>query len=171
MAADIVGGAITPALREPAPGQPWWEWLAERARALRAAMLAHPDGALVVAGNRPTVAVLPDVERQLAALVGVGFTPGEALRALWTIGAYVGGDAVEAQAELARPPEAGEYAPLREEIRSGAYPVMAAALAGQTTDVERFEEGLGLLLDGMRARLARRTPRASRPPLAAELRH
>ncbi len=162
MAVYIINSALTPAMREPAPGQPWWDWLAERARALRAAMLAHPDGALVVAGNRPTAEVLPDVERQLAALVRAGFTPGEALRSLWVIGAYVGGDAVEAQAEAARPAEAaaGDEV-LGKEIRSGAFPVMAAAVADQTNDDDRFEEGLALLLDGMRARLTRRAAHQS----------
>jgi TetR/AcrR family tetracycline transcriptional repressor len=158
MAVHIMSEALTPAMREPAPGQPWWDWLAQRARALRAAMLAHPDGALVVAGNRPTADVLPDVERQLAALVRAGFTPGEALRSLWVIGAYVGGDAIEVQAEAARPTEAAEDdKALAKEIRSGAFPVMAAAMADRTDDDARFEEGLALLLDGLRARLTRRT--------------
>ena len=40
--------------REPHTGQPWWDWLAGRARALRAGLLAHRDGALMLAGNRPT---------------------------------------------------------------------------------------------------------------------
>lgn len=164
MAVYIMNGALTPTMHEPAPGQPWWDWLAERARALRAAMLAHPDGALVVAGNRPTVDVLPDVECQLAALVRVGFTPGEALRSLWVIGAYVGGDAVEVQAEAARPAEAAaDDEKIGREIRSGAFPVMAAALADDTDADDRFEEGLALLLDGMRARLTRRAAR-QRPP-------
>jgi TetR/AcrR family tetracycline transcriptional repressor len=166
MAIYIMSSALTPALLEPAPGQPWWEWLAERARALRAAMLAHPDGALVVAGNRPTVDVLPDVERQLAVLVRAGFTPGEALRSLWAIGAYVGGDAVEVQAETARPPAAATDKELGREILSGAFPVMAAAVADRTDDDDRFEEGLAFLLDGMRARLARRT--AHQADVAAE---
>src|ERR1700689_2176452 len=39
--------------REPHPGQPWWDWLAGRARGLRARLLGHPDGARVL-GGKPT---------------------------------------------------------------------------------------------------------------------
>ena len=33
----------------PAPGQPWWEWLAERARLQWRALTSHRDAALVSA--------------------------------------------------------------------------------------------------------------------------
>jgi TetR/AcrR family tetracycline transcriptional repressor len=121
-------------------------------------MLDHPDGALVVAGNRPTADLLPDIERQLSVLVAVGFPPGEALRALWAIGAYVGGDAIETQAEAARPAgiQVVEEAALAD-VRSGRYPlVLAAVQEAGTSAQDRFEEGLDLLIDGLRARLARR---------------
>jgi TetR/AcrR family tetracycline transcriptional repressor len=90
----------------PAPGEPWWSWLAERARRQFQALISHRDAALVVAGNRPTEATLPDVEQLLGSLVAVGFPPSEALRIVLTIGNYVIGCAVEHQAEAApaRPP-------------------------------------------------------------------
>ena len=64
----------------PAPGQPWWEWLAERARLQFRALISQRDAALVVAGNRPTKASLPDIEEVLDSLVAVAFPPAEALR-------------------------------------------------------------------------------------------
>ena len=59
----------------PAPGQPWWEWLAERARLQFRALISHRDAALVVAGNRPTETRLPDIEEMLDSLVAVAFPP------------------------------------------------------------------------------------------------
>ena len=73
----------------PAPGQPWWEWLAERARLQFRALISHRDAALVVAGNRPTEASLPDIEEVLDSLVAVAFPPAEALRVILSIGNYV----------------------------------------------------------------------------------
>ena len=67
---------------DPSPTEPWWEWLADRARAIRRAMLLHPDGAPVVAGNRPPPEAAHKIERVLSVLVDAGFTPPEALRCL-----------------------------------------------------------------------------------------
>jgi TetR/AcrR family tetracycline transcriptional repressor len=97
--------------REPHPGQPWWDWLAGRARALRAGLLAHRDGALMLAGNRPVQPALPGIERQLAALGEAGFKPPEALLTLLALNAYVIGEALDSQGERGRPdPVAGEAA-------------------------------------------------------------
>ena len=59
--------------REPHPGQPWWDWLAGRARALRAGLLAHRDGALMLAGNRPAQPAQSDsnIERTAADMLVV----------------------------------------------------------------------------------------------------
>src|SRR5215218_1660286 len=89
----------------PAPGQPWWDWLAEEARLMWRALTSHRDAALVVAGNRPTDTALPGIEQVMASLVTVGFPPAEALRMILSISNYVIGCAVERQAEAARDPE------------------------------------------------------------------
>jgi TetR/AcrR family transcriptional regulator, tetracycline repressor protein len=141
----------------PAPGQPWWEWLAERARLQFQALISHRDAALVVAGNRPTEATLPDVEEVLASLVAVGFPAPEALRILLTIGNYVIGCAVERQAEEARRAGSERDARLLEQAR--ALPTLRAAIAtldgpGPSAGDAGFDYGLGLLLDGARARHA-----------------
>jgi TetR/AcrR family tetracycline transcriptional repressor len=141
----------------PAPGQPWWEWLAERARRHWQVLTYHRDAALVVAGNRPTEATLPEIEQVVASLVAVGFPPAEALRTILAIGNYVIGCAVEYQAEAARGPEAGRDARFLEQLReAGDLPNLRAALA----DLDRpdrgagFEHGLALLIGGIRARHA-----------------
>src|ERR1700761_452856 len=45
------------AWREPQPGQPWWEWLAARARVMRTALLAHRDSAM--GGSRHPAGATP----------------------------------------------------------------------------------------------------------------
>jgi TetR/AcrR family transcriptional regulator, tetracycline repressor protein len=141
----------------PAPGQPWEEWLAERARGQWRALTSQRDAALVVAGNRPTEASLPEIEQVLASLVAVGFPPDEALRTILSIGNYVIGCAVEHQAEAARDPDPERDARLLE--RAEELPNLRAAMAGlerpgPAAGEAGFEHGLALLLDGVRARHA-----------------
>jgi TetR/AcrR family tetracycline transcriptional repressor len=101
LAAAILDEALA-AWREPQPGQPWWEWLAARARVMRVALLAHRDSARIVAGNRPPESSLPGIERQLRALGGAGFTPRDGLLALLALNAYVMGDVIDQQADETR---------------------------------------------------------------------
>ncbi|HWD46431.1 MAG TPA: TetR/AcrR family transcriptional regulator C-terminal domain-containing protein [Actinomycetota bacterium] len=141
----------------PARGQPWWEWLAERARLQFRALISHRDAALVVAGNRPTEATLPDVEEVLGSLVAVGFPAPEALRVILSIGNYVIGCAVERQAEEARSADPQRDARLLEQAE--ALPTLRSAIGtldgpGPSAGDAGFEYGLGLLLDGARARHA-----------------
>jgi TetR/AcrR family transcriptional regulator, tetracycline repressor protein len=141
----------------PAPGQPWWEWLAERARLQWRALTSQRDAALVVAGNRPTDAALPEIEQVVASLVAAGFPPDEALRAIMSIGNYVIGCAVEHQAEAARQPDPERDARLLE--RAEELPNLRAAMAGlerpgPAAGEAGFEHGLALLIGGVRARHA-----------------
>src|SRR6201995_316339 len=129
LAAAIMDEALA-AWREPQPGQPWWEWLTARARVMRTALLAHRDSALVVAATRPPTASLPGIERQLEALAGAGFSPGDGLLALLTLNAYELGDVLDLQAEDGR----------------------AAAGGARSAPGDRLEHGLGTLIDGLRAR-------------------
>jgi TetR/AcrR family tetracycline transcriptional repressor len=149
----------------PASGEPWWAWLAERARRQFQALTSHRDAALVVAGNRPTEATLPDVEQVLGSLVAVGFPPAEALRIVLTIGNYVIGCAVEHQAEATREPDPERDARLLEQ--AGALPNLRAAMAGlegpgPAAGEASFEYGLALLISGIRANHAALT--AARAP-------
>jgi TetR/AcrR family transcriptional regulator, tetracycline repressor protein len=145
----------------PAHGQPWWDWLAERARVQYRALVSHRDAALVVAGNRPTEARLPEIEQVLASLVVVGFRPAEALRTILSIANYVIGCAVERQAEAARPPDPDRDDRLVARIRAaGDLPTLTAAMAGlgepgsPAAGDAGFEHGLALLIAGVRARQA-----------------
>jgi TetR/AcrR family tetracycline transcriptional repressor len=142
---------------EPAPGEPWWAWVAQRARAVRGAMLLHRDGARVVAGNRPTPESAAVIDRTLSVLVDAGLTPPEALRFWLALGAYISGDALETQSNSAREPVPyDQIAALRESFESLERPTLAAAFAAVGTDDARFEEGLSLMIAGLQARLAAR---------------
>jgi TetR/AcrR family tetracycline transcriptional repressor len=161
---DLLAGAILEealaSWREPQAGQPWWEWLAARARVTRTALLAHRDSALVVSGNRPTESSLPGIERQLRALADAGFAPRDGLLALLTLNAYVIGDVLDQQAEEGQPRPATE--PVAEPVAGGdsttaagpdgPYPLLRAAARELSSPDQRFEHGLGVLIDGLRAR-------------------
>lgn len=151
LVAEQVLAELPDASRAPRPGESVWEWLADSARLRRALLLAHRDSVQVVAGNRPTDEALPTIERTLQVLVGAGLEPGEAVRVLTALGSYILGEALETQAALERAPEERIAAEL-----GGRYPLLAAAEATLGGEEERFEEGLRLITDGLRARLEAR---------------
>jgi TetR/AcrR family tetracycline transcriptional repressor len=146
---DLMAEAImTEALagrREPAPGQPWWEWLAERARHQRAALLARRDGVLVLAGNRPGPQTMPLIERQLQALTEAGFQAADAMLTLLALNAYVLGDALDTQREADRETGGGPA------LDVSPYPLMLSAARTAGPPERRFEHGLQLMINGLRA--------------------
>jgi TetR/AcrR family transcriptional regulator, tetracycline repressor protein len=144
----------------PHRGESWQHWLARRARAYRRSVLAHRDGARLVAGAQwlnPTTIRLFDQE--LTAMVGRGFTPVLALRTISALSYYVTGFVLQEQAsrqQAAGPPpdrfaalaellDGGRSAPLLVAIHQGGSPLGEAA----------FEHGLRALLDGTAAALSR----------------
>jgi TetR/AcrR family transcriptional regulator, tetracycline repressor protein len=143
----------------PAPGQSWEDWLFEQLTSGRRALLAHRDGALVAAGNRPPESAFPRIEETLDALCEVGFTPGFALRSLINLGTYAAGFVLEEQAEQRRY-EDGEIE-VEEQRRMATiiseYPRLWAAFGevGDPAGDAGFAHGLRLMIDGMRAALDR----------------
>jgi TetR/AcrR family tetracycline transcriptional repressor len=156
MAEAIMAEGPAPAY-SPAPGQPWWDWLAEQARHRWRAMVSHRDAALVVAGNRPTEAAMAGIDQTIGSLVAVGFPAPEALRAVLSLGNYIVGCAVEHQAELARGADMDDAA-LARMHRAEEFPHLAAAAgAHAAAEPAGFEHGLALLIRGLRARHAELT--------------
>ncbi len=161
VAEAIVGAGISDLRTEPAPGEPWWDWVAEQAKAVRGAILLHRDGARVVTGNRPTPESAAHIDRRLSVLVDAGLSPAEALRFWLALSAYISGDALETQSDSAREPVPEEQVTaLREAFTSPDRPTLAAAMRDVGTDDERFEEGLSLMIAGLRARVAADRPAA-----------
>lgn len=135
----------------PHHGQPWWEWLEERGRAMFDAMVAVRDAPQVVAGNRPTVDMLSSNEIALGELIAVGFGATEAQQVFFVLGGYIGGMALEWQAERVRA-DAGldDAAGLATAQECGRFPNLAAVAQQQPRST--FDYGLSLLIRGIRAR-------------------
>ena len=161
MAEELVrrtGGAYA----GPEPGQPWWEWLRDVAERMFAAVVSTRDAPRVLAGNRPTPESFAHIEGVLRVLVEAGMTPGEAQQTLFTIGAYVIGSATEWQAEAERAttqplPDADDEQAnaVRAQVLAD-KPLLLEAIAERLGDEDSaaFRFGLGLLIDGLRARYA-----------------
>src|SRR5262249_33693160 len=83
-----------------APGQRWDDWMVELASTMRRALLAHRDGARVVAGAflLRTEAITPAIERALEVLEGAGFPSVMALGGTMTLLRYAMGMALDEQA-------------------------------------------------------------------------
>jgi TetR/AcrR family transcriptional regulator, tetracycline repressor protein len=142
-------------------GEPWPDWIAQHARQRRRLLLSCRDGARLVIGSTPGAAVAREAEAGLQTLVGIGFTPAQGLRALIAIGHYVTGFAMEEQSAQRRSQHQARTSqgPEGAEVQT---PILAAAIrdGGPPETDEAFEQGLWMLIDGMRALLQRSaTPR------------
>ena len=130
------------------------------AQGQRQALLAHRDGARLIAGTRPFDPLFHVMETMIESLVAVGFTPGQALRGATTMSMFVGGFVLEEQAEQRRWQEEGvaesdeeAFFRLRD---TGKWPMVVAAFAesGDPNGEEAFADGIGMIIQGMAAVLA-----------------
>jgi TetR/AcrR family tetracycline transcriptional repressor len=173
---DLVAAELTNEQRDagavaPKNGQGWPEWLEERTLAARRALLAHRDSALVAAGNRPTPDSLPGAEQLLAAITAIGLPPDEALMLVLSNAYYLIGGVLESQLGAARDTPAHESAvAMAIQDVGDEFPLLKAAISGiaqragwdgtgdppdDFMDEAVFRFGLELMIDGLRARLAR----------------
>jgi Tetracyclin repressor-like, C-terminal domain len=142
----------------PRDGESWQDWLARRARERRRSLLAHRDGARIVANARlsPTVARMFDEE--LTAMVGCGFTPVLALRTIMAVAHYVDGFVLREQTERHEHPEdrLDPLVALTELLDGGASATLAEAIreGGSPFGEQAFEHGLRMLIDGTAAAIS-----------------
>ncbi|MEV6395439.1 TetR/AcrR family transcriptional regulator [Streptomyces sp. NPDC051907] len=137
-------------------GGDWSERLADLARAMRTALLAHRDGARVFAGTHSTGAhTLHFADTVTGVLRKAGFDDADAARALMAVAHFTVGHTLEEQAAALEP---GTEAPadpgrLADAVAAGSYPHLTATLPVLTsTDfTAHFEFGLRLLVEGLRA--------------------
>jgi TetR/AcrR family tetracycline transcriptional repressor len=144
----------------PADGEPWDDWLAQRARDIRRALNSHRDGAMLAASTHPQPSQWQDIDAQISVLVEAGMRPADAMRALLTVGNYVSGFTLEEQADRMRGLTANDLDPSEVEkaLRAFAdYPRLSEALreVGDPQSDSAFESGLEVVLDGLRARARR----------------
>ncbi|MFI7638790.1 TetR/AcrR family transcriptional regulator C-terminal domain-containing protein [Nonomuraea sp. NPDC049400] len=142
----------------PHHGEVWQDWLARRARAFRQSLLAHRDGARIVADaawlSPATVRAFND---ELTAMVDRGFTPVLALRTITALSQYVTGFVLQ---EQSRPRKRAEQrsdpiAALSDLLDGDTSAPLLAAIrdGGTTTGDDAFEHGLQVLIDGTIAAL------------------
>jgi TetR/AcrR family transcriptional regulator, tetracycline repressor protein len=151
--------AEVPKARPLGPGERWEDWLSERARAGRAALLGHRDGAKLAAATKPSPAMFAEIELQTESLCGVGFSAADALRGMFLLSNYVAGFVLEEQADRMRGDNhTGE--PTQEQIDAWAlgmteFPLISEGIRqiGDPQGNSTFEYGLQVIIDGLRARL------------------
>lgn len=130
----------------PLQAETWQDWLTRRARAYRGSLLAHRDGARVVAHAAAlSPAAIELFDEELDALVGRGFTPGLALRTIATVTRYINGFVLQEQVE--RQPNTA--------VQPGVTLLAAITESGNPLGEDAFEHGLRVLIDGTAAALER----------------
>ena len=148
--ADRIVGEVTATPLSPGP---WDAQLAEIAHRMRRALLAHRDGARVVAG---TYVVEPNTvrggEAAIRILTGAGFPVDRAGWVIFTAMYYVLGFTIEEQAQRAEGDWEQRGADLPDTELSRAMDSVVRA-----DPEERFGYGLELFLDGVRLRLTAAT--------------
>lgn len=171
----------------PRDGESWQDWLARRARAYRESLLAHRDGARIVANAaRLSPATLRTFDEELTAMVGHGFTPLLALRTITALTHYTNGAVLQEQANRQEPADRQRrtdgqeradsqgqtdgrehddappdpLAPLAEMLDRGTEATLLMALreGGGSLGEGAFEHGLRALIDGTAAALALQRP-------------
>jgi TetR/AcrR family tetracycline transcriptional repressor len=145
-------------IARPAEDEPWYEWLAEQARALRRTLNRHRDGAMLIASTRPAPSQFAGIELQLEVLEAAGIGPADAMRVSIVLGNFVSGFTLDEQVERMR----DDGVPIEEDWAEAMtalaeYPRVLEALRviGDPQSDKAFEDGLALIIDGVRARAQR----------------
>jgi len=168
MAKAILDAAVAD-LAAPAPGQPWEDWLTDFALRMRRALLAHRDGARVVAGAFlfRTNSLTAFLELALETLEAEGFTRDFAMLGAITVMRYTLGIALDDQESPAREPAVRQRMleqtmTRRSPIDAERWPRVADVMSRWFQAVKdnqsagdhgemHFKHGLALVIAGIRA--------------------
>jgi TetR/AcrR family tetracycline transcriptional repressor len=126
---------------------PWDELLTATGQSMRRAMLAHRDGPMLITAARPADYHMAFMEILFGKLEAAGFSAADAAGAFFAVSNYVLGAAIE-EHQAARGMPVDE---LREQ--AGAHPALLRAIAALESREALFENGLRMVVDGLRARL------------------
>ncbi|WP_166459290.1 TetR/AcrR family transcriptional regulator C-terminal domain-containing protein [Amycolatopsis pithecellobii] len=166
---DAMADRLLEPVAAPLPDGPWDEKLALLAGRLRSALLAHRDGARVVAGTYVTGPNTRLVENTiLKTLQAAGHPADRAGWAAFAISYYVLGHSIEEQAQ-ARLSATGDWTSRKRALIQHPDPDYAHTALTKVFDAdpaERFDYGIRLLLKGIRHELHHATPKTTshRPP-------
>ncbi|WP_051864868.1 TetR/AcrR family transcriptional regulator C-terminal domain-containing protein [Streptosporangium roseum] len=152
--ADAMFDAEMAALDRPPPGADWGDWLAERSRAVRRAMLSYRDGGRLREHMDDPADHWPGLELLLQMMEEAGFTAEEALSAVFAVGNHVLGSVIAEQEsrQFDRPSGRDVH------IDPRRFPRLARAATLRTCgrDFEgEFEYGLKVFIAGLRGMSAR----------------
>ena len=145
--ADAILAGEAGDLRWPAPTESWQDWLADLAGRLRRAMLAHPEGARVVAAAHLSLAMADITELAIRALVDRGESLHAARLTVLSVEAFTLGHVLQEQAPRL---EEAEVQGFDLEAFTAAHPTVMAAIqeyfaTGRTAD-DLFADELALVL-------------------------
>jgi TetR/AcrR family tetracycline transcriptional repressor len=134
----------------PRDGEPWQDWLLRRARAYRASVRSHRDGALVVASvSHLYLSTLTTFEQELRAMTDRGFSPALALRTITTLSQYTTGFLMQEQARRSDAGSAPERAAALVTLLGEDSAILAAVRSGATIiGDDAFEHGIRLIIEG-----------------------
>ncbi|HEY7024399.1 MAG TPA: TetR/AcrR family transcriptional regulator C-terminal domain-containing protein [Candidatus Limnocylindrales bacterium] len=150
MAHTMLSGFVS-GLEPPADPNEWKPWLRQTAHGMRDAMLAHRDGARIVAGaglgRARSLAEL--LEKTLVVLERAGFDPVTASAGTRTVISYAFGAVIEEQSP---PPEDVPEPQIKEFLKD--YPSIARSIDAQLrlSPAAQFDMGLELIIRGLEAR-------------------
>ena len=166
---DAMAERLLEGVADPLPEGPWDQQLTVLAQRFRAALLAHRDGARVVAGtfvNEPNTnaAGSAAVDALCAAGISVDKAGWIAFAAMY----YVLGHTIEEQAQRELVQQGDDWQ--TRVARAPQYDSLYAQALSSVTAAdpsERFAFGLQLLIDGVRQQLPKTKPRTRRPDSTA----
>jgi AcrR family transcriptional regulator len=153
---DAIADRLVEGIDRSLPEGSWDEQLAILAGRLREALLAHRDGARVVAGTYvtgPNTLLVGNVIFEI--LQRAGFPPERAGWIVFALGYYVLGHTIEEQAQAELAASRAWKAKLAEMVDRAANAYIATAVTAtfDADPAERFTYGLRAFLDGIRGEL------------------
>ncbi|CDN50617.1 TetR/AcrR family transcriptional regulator C-terminal domain-containing protein [Neorhizobium galegae] len=128
----------------PMPSDDWRDWFLDNTRSFRRTLLMRRDGAKLHAGSPPGAADIDRIAHKMAFLVASGLPERDAQMAMLASSRFTVGSVLEEQAEASLGATADDLIGVPQIDHEAA-----------------FEEGLKLILDGLAARVERRSTRAT----------
>jgi len=162
--AELMFAEIFAELQYPEQSQDWADWLAAFARLFRKAMLAHRDGARVLAeADTSLTKFFESVVLALDVLQNAGFEGRQAVTGVMAVLNYVLGNVFEAQADPFSLADGEDEKNLHdlslpideEHFHRSAALLLATDIRSPASAEAAFEAGLSLILDGLRTNLAK----------------